>query len=453
MKNIVLIGLPGCGKTTLGRKLADLFKMNFIDLDSVIEQKLGMPITEIFAKYGEDHFRRAETAAAAEAASLKNTVISCGGGIVLREENMSALRRSGVVAFIDRDPAAISKDIQTEARPLMKNDPNRILQLHKQRLPLYATYSDYRIENKNKESALSCLQKITQTSKREFKLAVIGDPVSHSLSPDLHLPVLNRLCANAVYERVTVKKGELQTWINRVRNEGYDGFNITMPHKSDILTFLDEIDDAAARVRSVNSVTNLNGKLIGYSTDGNGFVTSVQGEGYSFADKSIVLLGAGGAASILALKIASEKPNRIVVLARTAGKAKAICENIKSLYPQTEVQFDDMTDNSLNTYCAEAQILINATPLGMKNAGSDFENFNFLTQMKKDTLVCDLIYYPIKTRLLAEAQALGLYTLGGLGMLMDQAFLADEIFIGHAINLQSMRHGAAEFIKRKVEEQ
>lgn len=449
MKNIVLIGLPGSGKTTLGRLLAEKRNMKFIDLDYRIEQLEEMPIKEIFEKHGEPYFRNLETKTAENASKETNTVISAGGGIILKEENMRLLRENGIIVFINRDPAAIIKDIQTNNRPLMQNDPNRIVRLYEQRHTLYRQYSDYEIINHDKQTTLANLIRIADTATRNIKLAVIGDPVAHSLSPDIHLPVLERLCGKAQYERVRVEKNQLSDWIRRVHEEEFDGFNITMPHKVDIIPFLDEIDDDAKLYHSVNTVVRRNSKLYGHTTDGNGFLEMVHEKGYTFKDARTVIFGAGGAASTIALKIPALKAKSITILAINTRDAEMICKKIRKINSGIEINCEDMTNETIHKYCGFANILINATPIGMKDVGSDFEEFGFLAEMPKESLICDLIYHPMKTRLLFEAEQLGHHILGGIGMLIYQALLADELFIGNKINLEAMRNGAVKSLERK----
>ena len=110
MKNIVLIGLPGCGKTTIGEQFAKASDMRYLDLDEWIEEQEGASIPDLFASYGESYFRMMETKAAEYASSQTSSVISCGGGIVLKQENMTMLGAGGIIVFIDRDPAAIISD-------------------------------------------------------------------------------------------------------------------------------------------------------------------------------------------------------------------------------------------------------------------------------------------------------------------------------------------------------
>lgn len=144
--NLVLIGMPGSGKTTVGRLLAARLGMGFADTDAMVEAAAGRTIPEIFALDGEDTFRALESAAALSAAALENCVIATGGGMVLREENMAALGASGIIFFRDRAP----EDIMNEnhiGRPLVGGDRSRILKIYTDRIFLYKKYAQYAISH------------------------------------------------------------------------------------------------------------------------------------------------------------------------------------------------------------------------------------------------------------------------------------------------------------------
>lgn len=142
MKNLILIGMPGSGKTKMGRLLSARFGLPMVDTDELVVQRAGKPISELFAEEGEQAFRDRETAAVKEAAALQGAVISTGGGVILREENMAALRASGTVFFRDRDPKAIVGEDHS-GRPLLKGDTERVFRLYAERLPLYRRYADH----------------------------------------------------------------------------------------------------------------------------------------------------------------------------------------------------------------------------------------------------------------------------------------------------------------------
>ena len=146
MKNIVLIGMPGCGKTTFGKRLARRLSLSFYDADEVLEQREQRTIKNFFAE-SEDAFRSAETRTLAYLSELEGVIIATGGGAVKRAENMELLKRKGVVAFIDRKPEQILGNIEGDARPLLAADKQRIFKLYEERIDLYRKYADKIITN------------------------------------------------------------------------------------------------------------------------------------------------------------------------------------------------------------------------------------------------------------------------------------------------------------------
>lgn len=144
--NIVLIGMPGSGKSTVGRPLAKKMNAVFVDLDTAIEQKAGKTIPQIFAEDGEPAFRDMEQLCAEETAARSGQVIATGGGIILREANMTALGKKGVVVFLDRPVGDILRE-NLSGRPLLKDDATRIHRLYDQRIGLYRRYGQITVEN------------------------------------------------------------------------------------------------------------------------------------------------------------------------------------------------------------------------------------------------------------------------------------------------------------------
>lgn len=143
--NIVLIGMPGCGKTTVGKLLAHRTALVFLDLDAEIEDIAGSSIPQIFAEQGEEAFRQLETICAKRAALMKGRVIACGGGIVLREENMEALKETGTIVFLNRSVLDICSS-NLEGRPLIAGDMSRVQQLYDQRIGLYRKYAEISVD-------------------------------------------------------------------------------------------------------------------------------------------------------------------------------------------------------------------------------------------------------------------------------------------------------------------
>lgn len=140
--NLVLIGMPGSGKTKIGRVLSARFGLPLIDTDELVTARAGKSVSTLFAEEGEASFRDRETEAVKEAAALRGAVIATGGGVILRAENMAALRESGLVFFRDRDPKAIVGEDHS-GRPLLKGDAERVFRLYEERIALYRQYADH----------------------------------------------------------------------------------------------------------------------------------------------------------------------------------------------------------------------------------------------------------------------------------------------------------------------
>ena len=163
-KNLVLIGMPGSGKTKVGEALSRRLNMPVVDTDHMIEQEQGRSIPEIFSQDGEPVFRDMETAAARRAAAMEGVIISTGGGMVLREGNMAALKQSGVVFFRDRELAAIVGE-NHEGRPLIGEDKQRIYRLYDQRIGLYRKYADHVITHT--DTVEEAAEQIAQLYRKE----------------------------------------------------------------------------------------------------------------------------------------------------------------------------------------------------------------------------------------------------------------------------------------------
>ena len=162
MKNIVLIGMPGSGKTTLGRCLAEMLNREFIDADPEIEKDAGKTIPELFT-VSEDHFREQETKTARRLAKLRDKVLAMGGGVVLRQENIISLKENGLIIFLDRSPEDIIDDVDTQTRPLLAAGRRRIYDLYVQREALYRAAADVTVLNKGSmQDVLASLAEATK---------------------------------------------------------------------------------------------------------------------------------------------------------------------------------------------------------------------------------------------------------------------------------------------------
>lgn len=450
MKNIVLIGLPGSGKSTLGKILSQRLKRDFIDLDNQIETEQQMTIGEIFRSRGEKAFRDLESRAAQKAAAQRGAIIAAGGGAVLRQENMQALSAAGIIIFLDKNPRLIAEEIDTSQRPLMQEGSGHIFKLHEERLPLYEKYGDFRIKNNGASSdALKELTAIAGLEQAEaIRLAVIGSPIGHSLSPVIHEGILGKYYPSLEYRRSEVSPGGLADWMAEARRQKLTAFNITMPHKRAILPFLDEIKGEAEKLGIVNAVIRREQAFVGYNTDGPGFSAALSRKGYALKGSRITLLGAGGAGAILALQAAQEGAARLTIAAREVKKAQDLAARIKKFYPETSMIAVSWEEKFLEEQSRETDICINATPLGMTGTAEDFKDLRFIQALPERALVCDLIYSPAITSFMAAAQRRGLETMGGLSMLICQAILADRLFLPGELLLEAAYQRAVAAIKK-----
>ncbi len=248
---------------------------------------------------------------------------------------------------------------------------------------------------------------------------VIGSPVAHSLSPAIHNTLYNIYSlTDCCYSAVEVEPGGLAEFTAEIETRGIHGFNVTMPHKVDILPFLQYRDESV--FNGANTIAVRADGLHGYSTDAAGFYRSLKEAGADYAG-NIVFIGNGAVAQTLVHHAAQKAPRRITVLGRDAIKAGALADG--------RLVFSDELKN-IESHMAACDLLINTTPLGMQGVGADFENLDFIEKLPRSACVCDLIYAPPKTTLLKNAEARGLKTLNGLPMLIWQAFYAFEIFFG-----------------------
>ena len=250
-------------------------------------------------------------------------------------------------------------------------------------------------------------------------LGIIGTPVGHSLSPKMHLYMAKSLGIDITYELFDVPSDELHSAMEKFKKTSACGFNITAPHKIEIIKELDKVLDDAIRMNSVNTIVKRNGKWTGYNTDGDGFCISLLMEGCEIKGKNILVIGAGGAARGVCYKLAEYGAKSISITARTQEKINVIGEIIKK---HTSTEF----------YCGfdrvkKYDIIINATPLGM-HPFEDKNPCDFMDIIDSNTVCCDLIYNPAKTLFLQEAEKIDAKIINGLGMLIMQGIIAFELF-------------------------
>ncbi|MRX71340.1 shikimate dehydrogenase [Bacillus lacus] len=250
---------------------------------------------------------------------------------------------------------------------------------------------------------------------------LIGWPVSHSMSPAIHNHAFSELNISGHYHAFPVSPQGLEKAVAGLRALGISGFNVTIPHKVAILPYLDELDLSAELAGAVNTVKNSGGRLIGYNTDGQGYLQSLKEKAGELQGKNILLIGAGGAARAIFYTLSHAGCRSIDVCNRTIEKAAELIQlNPAGTFgrPLAIQEAEDI----LSKY----DVIIQTTSIGMKpHAGkSPIRLYN----AKKTCIVSDIIYNPITTELLKQAEEKGLKTVNGVGMFVNQAALSFEIW-------------------------
>ncbi|NVN91538.1 MAG: shikimate dehydrogenase [Desulfuromonadales bacterium] len=260
-------------------------------------------------------------------------------------------------------------------------------------------------------------------------LAIIGHPVGHSLSPVMQNTALAACGLDYIYVPFDVAPDRLATSVSGLRALGVSGFNVTIPHKVEIMAHLDALDESAESAGAVNTVCNIDGKLIGHNTDGDGFVRSLKDDlGFVPGRGTIILAGAGGAARGALAALCRAGANRIVIVNRSLDRAQKLSAVLGERYRSTEIISVAMCE-SITPYLREAALFVNTTSLGMQQERIPFV---FPTEMPSHAKVYDMVYSPQVTPLLRDAAAHGLDCANGLGMLAGQGELAFRIWTGVA---------------------
>ena len=254
------------------------------------------------------------------------------------------------------------------------------------------------------------------------KACVIGWPVNHSRSPLIHNYWLKQLKIEGLYERVAVEPKDLKDFIRNLKINGYQGCNVTIPHKEKALAAVDSYDQIALETGSLNTVFLLDDKIKGTSTDGKGFLNNILSNypNYEVQNKTVFIIGAGGSAKAICQKLLQSNVKTIFVLNRTMERA---LELQKSFGDKIQIVTPEKLQEKLRT----SDMLINSTSQGMIGQPPlEIE----IHDLPKHALVADIVYVPLKTKLIIEAETLGLKTVPGLGMLLHQAVEGFQLWFG-----------------------
>jgi len=272
-------------------------------------------------------------------------------------------------------------------------------------------------------------------------ICLLGHPIKHSFSPTIHNYLFKKYLKNNIYVCFDVEEDKLKDSIFGIKALDIRGCNVTIPHKVNIIKYLDSIDENAKLIGAVNTINNKGGILKGYNTDGIGFVKSILDKNYEIKNKKAMIIGAGGACRSIAIELAANGVKSIEIRNRSLERANEIIKSINDNFNTYAKCSKDAIDGSS---LMNVDILINTTPIGMEN---DLCPIDTNIKIDKNLLVCDIVYKPQDTVFLKWARKNNLDIIYGIDMLINQAFEAFKIWTGISTCNEDFEH-----IKKLYEE-
>jgi len=282
-------------------------------------------------------------------------------------------------------------------------------------------------------------------SGRTKLCGLIGDPIEHSMSPVMHNAAFEEMGLNYIYVPFRVKKEELEPAIGGMRALNIRGLNVTIPHKVAVIPLLDTLDPLAEKIGAVNTIVNDNGRLKGYNTDAAGFLQALLERGIEPRGKRVVVLGAGGASRAVSFVLADRGADLVILNRRLElDWAEELADHLSQTFGK-KIEALELKQKNLAGALDQADILVNATSLGM--SPDDGQTPVDAGLLRTGLFVFDIVYNPIKTRLMKESEAAGAETIGGLEMLVWQGALALEKWAGRKPPVELMRKEAIRLLQ------
>ncbi len=261
-----------------------------------------------------------------------------------------------------------------------------------------------------------------------IKAAVIGDPISHSLSPKIHNSLLKKYDINGSYEAILVKKNDLKFTIDEMKKNGFAGFNITIPHKEEVFRICDYKSKTAKLTGAVNTVViTEDKKLFGHNSDVDGFLNNLKNSHPNFElnNKNAFVVGAGGAARAIVYGLIKSGVKKIFITNRSQERAEELIKNFSKFSSERKCALECLDEKSFSEKLDKCDFLVNSSSLGM--SGQMPLSLD-LTKLKKGAMVYDIVYKPLMTELLKSAQDKGNNITTGIGMLVFQALIGFELW-------------------------
>jgi shikimate dehydrogenase len=282
-----------------------------------------------------------------------------------------------------------------------------------------------------------------------IRLGVFGDPVAHSLSPQMQNTALHDCGIDMQYARFHIRPNELRSALRLLRELNFVGINVTVPHKVASFTQVDETDESATRPGAVNTIRVSDGKLIGSNTDGEGFLRAIRTEFLiDLRDLRVMIIGAGGGTGrAIAWQCALENCERLVLINRTLEKATALAEHLRPFFsgprvlgPSARLEAVAWNESAMRMQLAEIDLIVNATPLGMNPSDPTPVAARLIAPHH---IVFDCVYGLSKTALVRAAEEAGARGANGLSMLVYQGALSFSIWFNREAPIEAMRAALA----------
>lgn len=279
------------------------------------------------------------------------------------------------------------------------------------------------------------------------RVGVIGHPIKHSISPVFQQAAFDELDIPARYERFEVSPAELSVFMESVRSEEWLGVNVTIPHKREVVRLVDRLSPEAERIGAVNTVVNQGGELMGHNTDASGFLRALSESDYRVQGQRVVVLGAGGSARAVVAGLCQAGANAVALSGRSTERALALASDLHGWSRGTSLSALGWDSGDLRIAIAGASLLVNTTPIGM--AGGDAPDRSPIPkEMLHDRLtVFDLVYNPVRTRLLQYASRRCARVVSGLDMLVHQGAESFEMWTGVPAPVEVMKAKAREALE------
>lgn len=275
---------------------------------------------------------------------------------------------------------------------------------------------------------------------------LIGYPIEHSVSFEMHNAAYEEAGIDYCYIPLPVKTQDLEKALHGIQSFGFAGANVTIPHKESVIAYLDETTKISRLIGSVNTILNQDGKLIGYNTDGPGFIDSLNKDcGFDPKGKRAVILGAGGASRAVSMMLAKEGVKTLIITDIIYERSKNLCEYINSHYKIAPYACPS-NSKELMSGIESCDLLVNTTPIGMYPKVKECP-IDKSIKIPSNALVYDLIYNPEETELIKLAKKCGARSSNGIGMLVMQGALAFSLFTEHEAPVEVMRSAVLKALK------